>query len=194
MSDPSQQPPGWYYAQGDPPGTQRYWDGTQWQGGPQAAGGTAAQAAGGAAGYGGAVVAESGTRFVAFLIDFGIVFAGAIVLVIVSAIFGAISDTLGSLVAVVGYLGIFAFQIYNLVYLQGTTGQTIGKKRQGVTLLSETTGQPVGVGQAIVRSLFQWLTWVLCWIPGLVDVVFIFSKPDHKRYTDSILGMNVFKA
>lgn len=28
-------PAGWYYAQGDPPGTQRYWDGSSWQGDPQ---------------------------------------------------------------------------------------------------------------------------------------------------------------
>ncbi len=28
-------PAGWYYAQGDPPGTQRYWDGAAWQGDPQ---------------------------------------------------------------------------------------------------------------------------------------------------------------
>ena len=28
----SQMQPGWYYAQGDAPGTQRYWDGTQWVG------------------------------------------------------------------------------------------------------------------------------------------------------------------
>ena len=28
-------PPGWYYAEGDPPGTQRYWDGLTWQGDPQ---------------------------------------------------------------------------------------------------------------------------------------------------------------
>lgn len=27
-------PPGWYQAQGDPPGTQRYWDGTAWIGNP----------------------------------------------------------------------------------------------------------------------------------------------------------------
>lgn len=31
-----QMPPGWYYAQGDPPGTTRYWDGGQWTGEPQA--------------------------------------------------------------------------------------------------------------------------------------------------------------
>lgn len=34
MSSP---PPGWYYADGDPPGTERYWNGTTWQGGPQPA-------------------------------------------------------------------------------------------------------------------------------------------------------------
>ncbi len=27
--------PGWYYAEGDPPGTNRYWDGSQWRGGPR---------------------------------------------------------------------------------------------------------------------------------------------------------------
>lgn len=31
---PPPQPPGWYHAQGDPPGTQRWWDGAQWVGGP----------------------------------------------------------------------------------------------------------------------------------------------------------------
>lgn len=38
-------PPGWYPADGDPPGTQRYWDGETWQGGPQPI--TAAPAAAG---------------------------------------------------------------------------------------------------------------------------------------------------
>ena len=27
--------PGWYHAEGDPPGTQRYWDGELWQGEPR---------------------------------------------------------------------------------------------------------------------------------------------------------------
>jgi uncharacterized RDD family membrane protein YckC len=38
MTDPPLQPPGWYVAQGDPPGTHRWWDGAQWIGGPVAAG------------------------------------------------------------------------------------------------------------------------------------------------------------
>ncbi len=39
MSD--QTPAGWYHAEGDPPGTQRYWDGSVWVGGPQPVGQTA---------------------------------------------------------------------------------------------------------------------------------------------------------
>ncbi len=35
MSNTGAMPPGWYYAAGDPPGTQRYWDGAQWVGEPQ---------------------------------------------------------------------------------------------------------------------------------------------------------------
>ncbi|MEZ5340493.1 MAG: RDD family protein [Acidimicrobiales bacterium] len=192
MSDAPQQPPGWYYAQGDPPGTQRYWDGAQWQGGPQAAGG-AGQAMGGAQGAGG-TLAEPGKRLIAALIDGGIVLAGYIVLLILVVIISAISDTLGTLILILGYLAIVGFSIYNSWYLLGTTGQTIGKKHQGVTLLSEVTGQPVGMLQAFLRGLLQGLAWSLCWIPGLVDVVFIFTKPDHKRFTDGILNMNVYQA
>ncbi len=28
-------PPGWYHAEGDPPGTERYWNGTEWTEGPR---------------------------------------------------------------------------------------------------------------------------------------------------------------
>jgi hypothetical protein len=35
MSYASTWRPGWYHAEGDPPGTQRYWDGAAWQGEPQ---------------------------------------------------------------------------------------------------------------------------------------------------------------
>lgn len=39
MSPPPLQPPGWYFAHGDPPATNRWCDGTQWVGGPVASGG-----------------------------------------------------------------------------------------------------------------------------------------------------------
>ncbi|MGD9935643.1 MAG: DUF4282 domain-containing protein [Dehalococcoidia bacterium] len=36
----SEVPPGWRHAQGDPPGTERYWDGSRWQGDPRPIGGS----------------------------------------------------------------------------------------------------------------------------------------------------------
>ncbi|MCA9829419.1 MAG: DUF4282 domain-containing protein [Dehalococcoidia bacterium] len=36
----SEVPPGWRHAQGDPPGTERYWDGSRWQGDPRPVGGS----------------------------------------------------------------------------------------------------------------------------------------------------------
>ena len=89
MSNTPAQQPGWYYAQGDPPGTQRYWDGSAWQGGPQPVAAEGATMAGGAN-------AAPGERFVAFLIDAGIMFGALIVGGILIAIFGAIALTLAS--------------------------------------------------------------------------------------------------
>ena len=39
QSASSQPAPGWYFAQGDPPGTERYWNGTSWEGTYRAVGG-----------------------------------------------------------------------------------------------------------------------------------------------------------
>lgn len=65
MSDPSIQGPGWYYAEGDPPGTKRYWDGSTWTEGPKVmqdgdSGGMGAPIAGAAAGAAGAVTGAAG--------------------------------------------------------------------------------------------------------------------------------------
>jgi len=53
---------GWYQAEGDPPGTQRYWDGAAWQGGPQVAPDSSMGASGfGAPPTSGSVVSEMGS-------------------------------------------------------------------------------------------------------------------------------------
>lgn len=177
------QPAGWYYAEGDPPGTQRYWDGMQWQGGPQPVGG-GQQAMATMAGPGEKV--EYGTRAVAFLIDVGI----AIAIQIVVAILGSISDILG----LIGNLGYLAFAIYNWIYLQGTTGQTIGKKQQGIKLVADGDGGPVGMAMAFVRGLVGSVMWFLCLLPGLLDYLFPLFGDDRKRLTDKILSQSVVKA
>ena len=191
MSD-SQMQPGWYYAQGDAPGTQRYWDGTQWVGGPQPVGQPQDSSVVIA---GGGVPAEWTQRFVAYLIDVGIVIAASIVLAILTAILASASDSLGAIVNIVGQLGLFGFQIWNFVIRQGQTGQTIGKTQQNLRLVRDDTGQPVGAGMAFVRWLVAGLIAVFtCGIGGLLDYLWPLWDDQNKRLTDKILKFSVINA
>ena len=186
----SSQPPGWYYAQGDPVGTQRYWDGTQWVGGPQAVAGSVAPGGYGGVAVGAGAPANYGQRVVAYIIDFAAAFAGIIVVLILAAIFGAISDALGGIVLILGYLGVLGFSIWNIVIRQGQTGQTLGKSQQNIKLVADATNQPVGGGMAFVRYLLGSLLTSLCYI----DLLWPLWDEQKKRLTDKILNFSVVQA
>ena len=196
MTDSSAtQPPGWYYAQGDPPGTQRYWDGSQWVGSPQAAQGAGASDPGGygSGGFGGVaagVPAEYGSRVIAYLIDAGIVLGIWIAVFIVAIILGAINDALAGIVGLLGYLGIIGFAVWNWIIRQGTTGQTIGKEQQNIRLVADATGQPVGGGMAFVRYLLGSVLSSFCYI----DLLWPLWDEEKKRLTDKILNFSVIQA
>lgn len=194
MSD-SPQPPGWYYAQGDPPDTQRYWDGSQWQGGPQPVpAGGAVGAAGGAMSTATTRNAQPGQRFIAYIIDFLLVIAVYVVGLVLAAIGGAISDSLGAILSLLTGLAALGVIAYNSVYMQGTTGQTFGKKQQGIKLISSETGDVVGIGGAVIRLLAQWaFSAITCGIGGLVDSAMILGS-DNRRLTDKWINMNVVPA
>ncbi len=201
MTDSSAtQPPGWYYAQGDPPGTQRYWDGSQWVGSPQAAQGAGAgdqasygQIGGPAPGAG--TPAEYGSRVIAVLIDMGIILGVYVATFILSAIAGAISDGLGTLVFLVGLVAYIGGFIWNTIIRQGTTGQTIGKQQQNIKLVADATGLPIGGGMAFVRVLVaSAISFVTCGIAGLLDLLWPLWDQDKKRLTDKILNFSVVNA
>ncbi len=186
MTDGSGQAPGWYYAEGDPPGTQRYWDGAAWQGGPQPVAG-----AGGAMATGGsAMKADNGDRFVAFLIDAGIFIGLYIVVFILIAVGGAIADFLGAIFALIGALAYLGYWIYNFLYLQGTTGQTIGKKMRGIKLVGRDTNQPIGMLMAFVRGLVSAIFAIPCYL----DHWWIFVDENNQRLSDNVLGNKVVPA
>ena len=60
---PDVRPPGWYHAEGDVAGTQRYWDGGEWKGDPQPVPGEASRT------IDGLDLAEPVARIAARLID-----------------------------------------------------------------------------------------------------------------------------
>ena len=133
MSDYSQ-PPGWYHAEGDPPGTQRYWDGSAWQGGPQAApdnglggslGGAAAQAMTAMPGMGDSNVGYKG--FFPTLFDFSLSSFLTPKVIRVLYIVGVVLTCLGGIVYLLVFIasgsgglilvGLILVPIFTLLYL-----------------------------------------------------------------------------
>lgn len=189
MSDASgQTAPGWYQAAGDPPDTQRYWNGAQWQGGPQPVGGGGPPPTGQtAAALGVGAAAEYGPRFMAYLIDVAIgavIAVGGFLLILLA---GLVHENLALLVLLAWLVAVVAFSIYNYIYLQGTTGQTIGKKKQGIALLNNKTGEPVGMLMVFVRGILGGLIAQVC----LLDYLWMFKGEERVRLSDQILDFQV---
>ncbi|MER7663618.1 RDD family protein [Streptomyces sp. NPDC096193] len=60
-------------------------------------------------------------------------------------------------------IGMGFFQLFK----EGKTGQTIGKKVAGISLLREADGSPLGFGMAFVRKLAHFLDSIACYIGWL---------------------------
>jgi uncharacterized RDD family membrane protein YckC len=167
MSDATPaQPPGWYKAQGDPPGTQRYWDGEAWQGGPQPIPGAGAVGSSGVIGSVGSL-AEPQQRMLARLIDGAVWFMIAAVL---PNLIGSAGSTLRFVTEVIGGLAIVAYE----VLMVSQRGATLGKMVIGLKVVDEN-GEPADQATAL-RRMFLFLPFVLLlsfepWGPGLFALV-----------------------
>ena len=148
------QPAGWYYAQGDPPGTHRYWDGTAWVGGPQAI--TAAPGVGQVAdATGQAQLASLGQRIGARIID-GIIL-GIFNAIVSSIVIGTAGFTTDSSFDTPGF-GFYLFATligigFGVLYegfLVSKTEATLGKMMLGLQI-KRTDGSKVSLEDAIKR-------------------------------------------
>jgi uncharacterized RDD family membrane protein YckC len=144
--------------------------------------------AGAPAGYGAPAtpfgpLAEWGQRVGAYLIDIAIVFVWIIAVIIVAAILGAIADVLGLLVLLVGYLvaGVAGLYFY---YLNGSTGQSPGKRLTGLKVIDERTGRPTGGGLGIVRGFAHIVDSLICYIGWL----FPLWDPKKQTIADKIMS------
>ncbi|MET1075952.1 MAG: RDD family protein [Umezawaea sp.] len=137
------------------------------------------------AGYGAPAgnYAEWGQRLIGGLIDFA---APAVVFyVLVFAIGGASRDaTVVLLTSLVGYVALIGYMGYNSWYLQGTTGQSFGKKVAKIRLIKEETGQPVGFANAFVRHLCHVVDALPCYV-GFFAPLWEVKK---QTWADKIMG------
>lgn len=97
---------------------------------------------------------------------------------------------LGIAILVLGYAAIFVFAIWNYVVRQGRTGQTLGKKWVGITLIKEQTGAAPGWPSCLGRYFLQ---SILTTFTLYLNV--LWPLWDDKRQTlhDKVLGTVVLK-
>ena len=88
------------------------------------------------------------------------------------------------------FLAFIAFALYNSCYLQGTTGQSIGKKVVGIKLVKESTGQPVGFGFAFARQLAH----VLDSLPLYLGYLWPLWDDKRQTFADKIVRTVVVNA
>jgi len=195
MSDtPQTQPPGWYYAQGDPPGTQRYWDGQRWEGGPQPVPGASQDVAAGAV----PGLAEPVMRIGARLIDYVV---WAVPYVFFSLIFGGLSLASGDssvsfvsafLAAVLAAGAVTGYE----TYMVGSRGQTLGKMALGLKVVREDGSAP-DMKDGFMRILpfailgflaafISLLAWLIMVIVAIVSLVFLFTDPKRQAAWDRV--------
>jgi uncharacterized RDD family membrane protein YckC len=85
---------------------------------------------------------------------------------------------------------LIGFQIYNSWYLQGTTGQSLGKRVAKLKLISEETGQPVGFGNAFVRQLCHIVDGLPCYVGYFAPL----WEPKKQTWADKIMKTVVVNA
>lgn len=110
-------------------------------------------------------LADWPTRALSGTIDF-------VALGVLGNVVSRISWGLGSLISLAG----FVFALYN-AYLNGSTGQSIGKRVAGTKVVAEADGQLIGGGMGIVRYFAHILDVIICCIG------YLFPLWDAKRQT-----------
>jgi uncharacterized RDD family membrane protein YckC len=129
-------------------------------------------------------LADFGARVVSFSIDF-------VIPVIVLNLLLAIGSATGGaawrpVLAVVGYLGLLGFGLWNSGYLQGTTGRSLGRRVANSRLVMMQTGQPVGFRRAVVRQICHLLEFGIGYLWPLWD-------GKHQTFADKIVGTVVVR-
>ncbi len=125
-------------------------------------------------------------RVVAFVLDNGLA-------VVCGWVTGATrSDTVDIVFGIIGLVGI-VWAVYNAVQA-GRTGQSYGKRMAGIRLARLVDGQPVGGGYGFLRLFLNWILWVACVLPGVLNLLWPLWDARNQTWSDKIAKSVVVKA
>jgi uncharacterized RDD family membrane protein YckC len=80
--------------------------------------------------------------------------------------------------------------IYNTVYRQGTTGQTIGKTMLGIAVYRAGTAEPIGAALSFVRQLVHLVDSITCYLGYLWPL----WDSQKRTFADMIMSTRVYHA
>lgn len=147
-------------------------------------------------------LATWGQRVLAYLIDGSVSMLGSVIMIMSTmSMVGSMSvneatgevtqPTLGPLYYIgllVGLAG-SVFFIWSYVIRQGKTGQSLGKSKVGIKVVS-MTGQPLTAGNFVVR----WLCHIIDGIPCYLGFLWPLWDAQKQTFTDKILSTVVVQA
>lgn len=118
-------------------------------------------------------------RFLAVMLD------GVIIVIPLNLIFGFLSNI--SNLSFINYLGILCGLIY-IIYFEGTTGQTLGKKIVGVKVI-DYEGKTIGIPNAALRYIGKIISGLI------LGIGYIMAAFDEKKQSlhDKIVKTYVIK-
>ncbi|MFC6988144.1 RDD family protein [Haloplanus sp. GCM10025708] len=126
-----------------------------------------------------------GARIVAVVVDLLLL---AIVSGLITAPLTAISPRVGAPVgSVISTVVAFAY----FTFLEGTYGQTLGKKILNL-VVAGSDGSDCGLGEAAIRNLLRYLDWLPAFY--LVGVVVVYLTEDRQRLGDVAADTVVVRA
>lgn len=73
---------------------------------------------------------------------------------------------------------------YKIYFDGGEKGQTVGKMAMKIRVRDEATGGPIGYGKAAIRYVVGLVLFMLCYIPGIVDLLFPLWDPKRQTLHD----------
>jgi len=146
--------------------------------------------------------ASWGRRFAAVFVDgflLAIPFVVAIVVAVVSTEGSGggqedeISDAAAIGVLIAWALSVVAPLVYYTVLHGRASGQTVGKRLLGIRVVGEDF-RPIGYGRAFGRVLISWVLWLLCYVPGILDVLWPLWDDKNQSLHDKVANSLVVRA
>ncbi len=98
-------------------------------------------------------------------------------------------DLQGILIMGIGVLAVIAFGLWNVVFRQGRTGQTLGKSMLNIQVVKAETGQFIGAGTAFLRAILSSILGQACFLNYLWP---LWDKK-HQTWHDMIVSSVVVK-